>query len=406
MMIGVHRVLDVHDLKRQGHSIRTIADLTGLARNTVRQILRGQHRDTRRPADRATKLDPFKDYLRTRRAEHPLSAVRLVEELRPMGYTGSVQTVRRFLATLDGQARRAKRLTVRFETPPGHQAQADWAFAGKLPDATGRPRPVYVFTFVLGFSRMLFARCTTSMTLPTLIDCHRHAFAELGGWPREVLYDNMKQVKLGPGKWNETFLDFARHYGFTPKTHRPYRPRTKGKVERMVEYVKDNFLLGRTFADLDDLNARLRAWLATTANVRVHATTEQRPIDLLAQEALTPAGSVPDYQFADPARRTVSFESMVHFRGSRYSVPPAFAGQSVEVCAVGGQIVVRVGDTVVAEHREAARPGQCVVAHEHIEELWKVTAEQTRPPADARRSLGADPPVARVDLRVFEEVAS
>ena len=181
MMIGVHRVLDVHDLQRQGHSIRTIAELTGLARNTVRQILRGQHRDTRRLADRATKLDPFKDYLRTRRAEHPLSAVRLVEEIRSMGYTGSIQTVRRFLATLDDQVRRAKRLTVRFETPPGHQAQADWAFAGKLPDTSGRPRPVYVFTFVLGFSRTLFARCTTSMALPALLDCHRHAFAELGG---------------------------------------------------------------------------------------------------------------------------------------------------------------------------------------------------------------------------------
>lgn len=120
-----------------------------------------------------------------------------------MGYTGSLPTLRRFLATLDGEARRAKRVTVRFETPPGHQAQADWAFAGRLPDAAGVPRPVYVFTFVLGFSRALFVRCTHSMTLPSLIDCHRHAFAALGGWPREVLYDNMRQVRAGPGRWND-----------------------------------------------------------------------------------------------------------------------------------------------------------------------------------------------------------
>jgi transposase len=403
-MIGVDRVLDVHDLHRQGLSIRAIADATGLARNTVRKILRGEHSPARKPADRVTKLDPFKDYLRRRRAEHPLSAVRLFDEIRPMGYTGSLPTLRRFLATLDTQARRRARVTVRFETPPGHQAQADWAFAGKLADATGTPRPVYVFVFVLSFSRVLFARCTTSMTLPALIDCHRHAFAEVGGWPGEILYDNMKQVRTGPGRWNDGFLDFARHYGFTPRTHRPYRPRTKGKVERAVEYVKDNFLSGRVFADLDDLNAQLRAWLANTANVRVHATTGQRPADLLARETLTPVASVPAYQFLDPVRRTVSFESMVHFRGSRYSVPPAFAGQPVEVNAVGGQILVRVGDTVVAEHRAATGPGQCVVAREHIEELWKVTAEQIQPPAPATRPVAAEPQVARVDLRTFEEV--
>lgn len=398
-------MLDVHDLKRQGHSIRTIAEMAGLARNTVRKILRGEHSTTRRPAARATKLDPFRDYLRGRRAEHPLSAVRLLGEIRAMGYTGSVVTLRRFLATLDGQERRQKRVTVRFETPPGHQAQADWAFAGKLPDAAGTPRPVYVFTLVLSFSRVLFIRCTHSMNLTALIDCHRHAFAELGGWPKEILYDNMKQVRVGPGRWNEGFLDFARHYGFTPRTHRPYRPRTKGKVERAVEYVRDSFLLGRAFADLDDLNAQARAWLAGTANVRVHATTGQRPVDLLAREALTPLATVPAYQFLDPARRTVSFESMVHFRGSRYSVPPAFAGRPVEVNAVGGQIVVRVDDTVIAEHREAARPGQCVVARDHLEELWKLTAEQVKPPADAPRLPTPEPQVRRVDLRTFEEVS-
>jgi hypothetical protein len=243
------------------------------------------------------------------------------------------------------------------------------------------------------------------MDLPSLIDCHRHAFAELGGWPKEILYDNMKQVRVGPGRFNEAFLDFTRHYGFTPKTHRPCRPRTKGKVERAVDYVKDNFLLGRSFTDLDDLNTQARVWLANTANVRTHATTGKRPIDLLAQETLTPVTTIPAYQFLDPVRRTVNFESMVHFQGSRYSVPPDFAGQPVEVNAVGGHIVVRVGDTVIAEHRQAVRSGQCVVAREHLEQLWKLTAEQIKPPPDATRSLAAEPEVRPVNLRIFEEVS-
>lgn len=404
-MIGVDRVLDVHDLKRQGHSIHAIADMTGLARNTVRKILRGQHTTPRKTTPRTTKIDPFKDYLRQRRADYRLSAIRLLDEIRPMGYTGSIVTLRRFLATLTQSEQRAKRVTVRFETPPGRQAQADWAFAGKLPDTTGVLRNVYVFTFVLSFSRVLFIRCTHAMDLPSLVDCHRHAFAELGGWPQEILYDNMKQVRIGPGRFNEAFLDFARHYGFVPKTHRPYRPRTKGKVERAVDYVKDNFLLGRTFIDLEDLNTQARIWLANTANVRIHATTKKRPIDLLTHETLTPIDTVPAYQFLDPVRRIVNFESMVQFRGSRYSVPPAFAGQPVEVNALGGQIVVRVGDTIIAEHQQATRSGQCVVAREHIEELWKITAERIQPPPEAIRSRTGEPAVRQVNLRIFEEVS-
>jgi hypothetical protein len=323
-----------------------------------------------------------------------------------MGYTGSLVTLRRFLASLEHQATRQRRLTVRFETPPGQQAQADWAYVGKLADAQGQLRAVYVFTFVLGYSRMLFIRFTAAMNLAPLLDSHQQAFAYLGGWPQVIRYDNLKQIRLGPGHWNEAFLDFTRHYGFTPKTHRPYRPRTKGKVERAVAYVKDNFLRGRTFADLEDLNAQGRAWLEQTAKVRTPATTGPRPVDLLPRETLTPVGRVPAYRYLDPVRRTVSYEALVHYRGSRYSVPPAFAGQVVEVAASGGQIVIRAQDTVIAEHRQAAQAGQCLVARPHVEELWKVTHEQTRKPSDSGMSLQAAPEVLRVDLRCYEEVRS
>lgn len=403
-MLKVDQIMDIRQLQREGHSVRAIARLTGLSRNTIRRALRGQHDGKRAASDRAGKLDPFKDYLRQRRAEHPLSAVRLVEEIRPMGYSGSLVTVRRFLATLSEQTRRRSRLTVRYETPPGQQAQADWAYAGQWPDSSGKQRQVYFFTFVLSYARMLFVRFTTSMNLAALIDCHQQAFAYLGGWPQIILYDNMKQVRLGPGRWNEAFLDFARHYGFVPKTHRPYRPRTKGKVERIVEYVKDNFLLGRTFADLDDVNAQARAWLEETANVRLHATTQARPVDLWPAEQLTSIASVPAYRYLDPVRRTVSFEAMVHYRGSRYSVPPEFAGKTVAVAACGGQIVIRAADLVIAEHRAAAQAGQCIVAREHLAELWKITCEQIPVLAATAPSLLLQPEVSRVDLCQFEEV--
>jgi transposase len=405
-MIGVDHVVDIRDLNRQGHSVRAIARITGLARNTIRKVLRGEHSLKRQEPVRSSKLDPFKEYLRRRRAEHPLSAVRLLAEIRPMGYDGSIIILRRYLATLEQDIRRDRRLTVRFETPPGHQAQVDWGHVGHLLDNQGQSRPVYVFSLVLSYSRMLFVRFTTSMNLETLIDCHQHAFTYLGGWPRQILYDNMKQVRIGPGRWNAAFLDFADHHGFTPKTHRPYRPRTKGKVERTVDYIKDSFVLGRQFADLGELNAHAISWLEQTANVRTHATTGQRPADLWSREGLTAVASVPAYRFVDSVNRTVNFEAMVLYEGSRYSVPPRFAGQQVRVSALGGQVVVRLGDAIIAEHVEATSPGQCIAAREHISELWKFTNEQMRRPPRGNDPLIASAPVQQVNLRRYEEVTA
>jgi len=405
-MIQVEQRMNIQDLHNQGHSIREIAQITGHSRNTIRKVLRGQHQGQRQSPSRASKLDPFKDYLTQRFGEHGLSAVRLLAEIRPMGYDGSLPTLRRFLATLKTDLHKRGKLTVRFETPPGQQAQADWAYCGRLPNNQGTPVSVYAFVMVLSYSRMLYLRFTTSMKMASLIDCHQQAFDYFQGWTRSILYDNMKQVKISAHKWNEQFLDFANHYGFVPKTHRPYRPRTKGKVERTVDYVKDNFLKGRSFVDLDDLNGQGQNWLEQTANVRIHGTTGEKPIVLLAQEQpeLIPITAVPVYHFLDPVQRKVNWESMVHFQGSCYSVPPEYAGQSVEVAHAGGQIIVRTGDLIIAEHTQAARPGQCIVDKEHLAELWKITEQQIQPPSEVKWQQQDQEAVEQVNLDVFEEV--
>jgi len=104
------------------------------------------------------------------------------------------------------------------------------------------------------------------MRIETLIRCHQNAFAFFGGWPVKILYDNLRQVAVGPDRIHPRFRDLADHHGFAVRRHRPYRPRTKGKVERMVYDVKDHFLNARSFTGLEDLNAQGRAWLVTTAN--------------------------------------------------------------------------------------------------------------------------------------------
>lgn len=407
-MIKVDQFMEIKELRGQGHSIRDIARLTGLSRNTVRKVLRGEHLLRVKSTPRSSQLDPFKQYLRQRYEAHGLSAVRLIEEIRPMGYTGSIATVRRYLRTFRERLVRDGKLTVRFETPPGQQAQADWTYCGRFANLEGKLVPIYAFVMVLSFSRLLFVRFTASMRMRELVECHQEAFAFFGGWTRSILYDNMKQVKLSAFQWNEQFLDFANHYGFVPKTHRAYRPRTKGKVERAVDYVKDNFLAGRVFHGLDDLNAQGRAWLSETANQRVHGTTLARPIDLFDEEQaqLTPLASIAPYRFLDPVRRSVSWESMVHFQGSRYSVPPQYAGQMVEVAAAGGQIVVRQGDTILAEHRQATGAGQSIVQRDHLAELWRITERQVPVPSGPRWHVDFALAVERMPLAAFEEVLS
>ena len=224
---------------------------------------------------RPSKLDAYKPYLTERWQAHGLSAVRLQPEIIAQGFTGSVKILRRFLHTLKATRRTDQALTVRFETPPGRQAQVDFAqFQVIFADDSEVPRIVWLFSLVLGSSRWLWARFVLHQDLQTVLRCHIAAFADLGGVPEEILYDRMKTAVIGEAAeggivYNRTLLDFAGHYRFHPKACRPYRAKTKGKVERPFRYIRQDFFLGRTFRNLDDLNAQLADWLATVANVRV-----------------------------------------------------------------------------------------------------------------------------------------
>ena len=289
-VIRLEEWVDIVALHRQGLSIKAISRQLGISRNAVRRALRRDGPPVRAPQKRPpSKLEPYKDYLLSRLAEFPeLSAAALFEEIQAQGYEGGLTILRNF--TRPYRVRRREPV-VRFETPPGHQAQVDWAHLGTHP-LSGRPTPLYLFVFVLGFSRALYAEVTTSTDLPTLISCHLNAFAALGGIPREILYDNQKQVILsrtadGP-RFHPEFLSFCGQFGFRPRLCRPYRAQTKGKVERSIGYLKDRFFCGRTFTDLTDMNLSLERWVREVANEREHATTGEVPNVRLGREDLQP----------------------------------------------------------------------------------------------------------------------
>jgi transposase len=268
------------ELHRQGLSISAIARQVGLNRRTVKRCIdRGVELPAYRPRPATVRLiDPHLAYLRDRLAAVPaLSARRLAREIKALGYAGGETMVKDAVRTL--RPPKPQIFEVRFETPPGRQAQVDFArFTTDFTCEPGVTRIVWLFSMVLGCSRFLWARFTLQQDLQTVLRMHMAAFSAIGGAPQEVLYDRMKTAVVneddsGAIIYNRGLIDLARHYGFSPRACRAYRAKTKGKVERPFRYIREDFFLGRTFHDLDDLNAQLRVWLDEVANVRVHGTT-------------------------------------------------------------------------------------------------------------------------------------
>ena len=341
-MIQPEKWMDIKDLRHQGLSKREIARRTGHSRNTIDRVLEQKTPLPFQKPPRASSLDPYKPYLTARWQEYGLNSTRLLEEIRAQGYTGCLNLVQRFLKTLKDQGKAHAKATVRFETPPGYQAQADWAHVGEVDG-----QKTYVFVMVLSFSRMLYIEFTRSMDIPTLIRCQQSAFAFFGGAPQSILYDNMAQVRLPTGKLNPYCADFAAHYGFIVKTHRVRRPRTKGKVERAVDYLQQDFLNGRTFSGFEDLCLQGRLWL-DKANQRHHATTGEPPCVLLTRETLTPLDPARPYTLARRFERTVDAEGFVHLDRTRYSVPPDYVEKPVLVLQIERTIRIQCGDLNVA----------------------------------------------------------
>lgn len=387
-MTVAETIVQIKYLAGQGVSKTKIAQKFGVSRQTVYNRLASNELRPASRGPRASKLDPFKAYIRARLEKFDLPAPSLLRELRGRGFTGGVTILRQYMAPL--KAEYTRRVTERFETMPGQQAQIDWGECGTV-EVGGERRKLYVFVMVLGYSRMMYAHFTTSTRIPVLLACLLKAFDRLG-IPAELLVDNMKQavethdVESGVVRWNPAFLDFVHHHGTTPLASPPYWPRVKGKVERGVGYVKGSFLEGRAFVDLEDLNQQLEVWLDTVANVRVHGTTKARPVDRFVedQEAMQPLAVVPAFDARPVEHRCVGNDCHFSYGSVLYSVHPDAAERTVTVRPAGDHVgavfTVYLGDQVVARHRRRPKGSLRVTLPEHA----RLIREHVRRPGAAR----------------------
>lgn len=366
-LVGMEETLDIQALWRAGKSVSEIARLTSRNRRTVRRLIQDGARPSRAPRFVSSKLDPFREYLLQRLLQDKVTnAAVLFDEIRERGYTGGRSILWEFLHPLRDLV--ADRLTVRFETPPGKQAQVDWGTLRK----PGLKR-VQAFVLTLGWSRASYLDFSETQALPALLRCHEHAFHYLGGVPEEILYDRMKTVWLrndhrGDPVLHPGLVDFAEHYGFRPRLCHARRPQTKGKVENGIGYVRKNFWPRVDhYAGATELVPRGHHWLGETANVRVHGTTGERPIDRLPNEQLRPVTGVPPYRALILERRRVARDCYLSYAGSWYSVPAEYAGREVWVRQTDDRVIVSVGDQVLVDHPLAMSAHQRITDPKHFE---------------------------------------
>lgn len=296
-MLTLELRVEIAVLLRQGMSIRGIARQLSCSRQTVRRYIRMQESPAKASyksrAPRPGKLDPYKPYILERvyaARPHWIPGSVMLSEIQLRGYSGGYSMLTAFLLNLKQQPVDP---VVRFETQPGEQMQVDFTVIRQ-----GR-HPLLAFVATLGWSRATFVRFYSCQDTAAWCDGIEQALRAFGGTPQHLLFDNAKTIilerdvyGLGHHRWNPPLLALADKYGFTPRVCRPYRAKTKGKVERFNHYLKTSFVvpLATTFKqaglvlDVDSANSRIGPWLTTVANARKHGTTGIPPEQRLQQE--------------------------------------------------------------------------------------------------------------------------
>jgi len=291
--------------------------------------------------------------------------------------------------------------TVRFETPPGKQLQVD--FGEAVVTIAGQKVRVHFCVLTLGWCRRTFVAVWPCERQSQWLASMEGAFRHFGGVPHELLIDNARalvtthDVVTREVVFNEVFAAFCRYWGVVPRACAPYRARTKGKDERAVQYVRRNAIAGHAFDSWEHFEAHLAWWMREVADVRVHGTTGERPIDRFLRDeaaALRPLPALPPFERRREVRRRVQVDATIEFDTNQYSVPWKFIRRSVEVVVEHGQVDIRCEGESVARHEAVRGKRLRVIDPRHLDGVV----------AAHRPAVAATAPLAR-PLAAYAEVA-
>ena len=380
-MLDTEQINDLHRLYwSERWSIRKIERHLKMGWRTIRKYLKAPSQG---PAlrSRSSKLDSFKGNIAEWLEKDPLVTAAVIEQrLRPLGYTGGASILQEYVRKMRPQPA-LRRAFVRMEPVAGERFEVDWGHFGAL-TYSGDTRKLYAFALVDAHSRMMYVEFTHCQGFETFARCHIHAFTELGGVARQIAYDNLATaVAEHDGRlvrFLPRFLSFAREYNFFPHACNPASGWEKGKVERAIGYLRQNFWPLREFTDLHDVNRQVRQWLSEVANQRLHRETRERPLDRFKPEALRPLPIIP-YDYRDSTEALVHKDLRLSFDGNRYCVPHRYVGRRLIIKADSGAVTIYDRVAEVVSYARSWRRGQTFGA----ERFERLLAEE-RPAA--RRS--------------------
>lgn len=367
----------VRQLHAQGYSVRRISRELHLSRQTVRRALGSPEppRYRRKPSENQ-QLAPFVALIKQMTLEQHFIGSRILNEIRARGYEGAAAPFYRLWARLR-PTQPDPRVTERFETAPGEQSQFDWSpYTILLGGARTR---LIIYGSVLGYSRRLFYWPSLDETQASIYEAFEEAFWYYGGVTKFALVDNAGSLVLDPRamsfQWHPQFLALCGYYRVEPRACRPRRARTKGKRERPFRDLEEHFIKGNSWRDFAQVCRDLTQF-TRDHDVREHHTTHQPPIERFAEKvpALTPLPAT-RYVGIHALTRKVSWDCLVSYEGSRYSVPWVYAGKRVWIRASQGIRLEAMAPTgaVIARHTLSTPKGATIIHPEHYEGLRKDT---------------------------------
>ena len=372
-MISKRTIFEIHRLNDLGWKERKIARELRLSRPTVKRYLKNPEQ-VHQTFTRASKLDAYRELIDQFLEQDPtVKAPVVLQGLQQHGFDGKITIVRDLLQKIRGQSKHREPF-IRFESPPGKQVQIDWGHFGSLIYGETK-RKLYALAVTESHSRMLYVEFSHSQKQEALHQGLLKAFRFFGGSPEEIVVDNMMTAVIEREgsliRFNEQFLDFLRIFKITPRACNVKAPHEKGKVENTIKYLRQNFWPLRTFVDLEDVQTQLIKWLDTVANVRIHQTTGQRPVDRFIRTDMRPLPSMlPDYR--ESVQLLVHKDFSVRFEDNAYSIPPWAIGKKVILKADNKTLEIYYGQKKIASHPRCYNRKCRIETPEHREQVKKL----------------------------------
>jgi transposase len=371
-MLDKREIFAIHQYADQGYSKARISRLLHLDKKTVAKYL-ADPEPKRKKVHRRSLLDPFRAEIKEMLSrDDRASAAVILQRIQDKGFTGKITIVRDYLASVRPKARRA---FIRFESAPGEQCQVDWGHFGVI-GYGNTARKLYCLAVTECHSRMLYLEFGHSQSQQALHRGLWNAFVFLGGTTRELVHDNMLTAVIERDgslvRYNTAFLDFLRRLKISPRACNRAAPQEKGKVEKgVIHYIRHNFWPLRTFTDLDDLQRQADIWRDNVANVRIHATTGEKPAERFQPAAMRPIDSAVDLDLRDRATAKVHVDFSVRFDGNTYTVPPWAVGRQVVIAADHRQVTIYYKTRIIAVHQRSWQRKQRIESPHHRQAALK-----------------------------------